>query len=169
MGFDAGEFGGGLRVIDLQTGQEEQVPFRSGSGWPVRCLKAAPDGRVWALEGVAHGTVRWGAIHVRSGDAWELHCSSTEGELANWDLPPASLDALAFDADARLYVLSGNLGLARYEGGAWTRLTPGWPDFFYVQSLLVTPGGVAVIGAGDQGIMLLNLQSGEIRRIAFKG
>ncbi len=169
MGFDHGEFGGGLWSVDIKTGEAEQVQFRGGQGWPVRCLKASPDGRVWSVEGLVHGILRKGALHVGAGVNWELYCNSTEGEFANWDLPPASLDALAFDADGRLYVLSGSLGLARYDDGTWTRLTPGWPEHFYVHTLLATPSGVAVVGTYDAGILLLDLRSGAIRRIALKG
>jgi hypothetical protein len=168
LGFDHGEFGGGLWGVDVKSGEAEPVRFRGGEGRPVRCLKAGPDGRVWALEGLAHLGLRWGALHVRAGRTWQTYCNSTAGELVNWNLPPAALDALAFDAAGRLYVLSGSLGLARYDGGAWTRLTPDWPAYFHVQSLLVTPSGVAVVGTYDAGILLLDLRSGKIRRIALK-
>ena len=47
------------------------------------------DGRVRALEGLAHLGLRIGALHVRAGDDWELYCSTTEGDLINWGLPQA--------------------------------------------------------------------------------
>jgi hypothetical protein len=167
-GVDMGEWGGGLWAVDIQSGRIKRVPLRGGEDLPVTGLAIGPDGRVWALEGSAHLIFRRGAVSFLSDSGWQLFCNSTEDRIKNWNLPPADLHAFSFDKSGRLYVLSGKLGLARYEDGAWTRLTPGWPDYFGVASLLLPGDGKAVIATYDAGIMLFDLKSREIRRIALK-
>jgi hypothetical protein len=163
-----GEWDGGLWAIEIRSGKIERVPLRGGGkALPVTGLGTGPDGRVWVLEGLAHGLL-YGAVSFQSDNRWELFCNSAEGGLKTWNLPPADLCAFSFDKAGRLYVLSGKLGLARYENGAWTRLTPGWPDYFGVRSLLLPGDGKAVIATSNAGIMVFDLDSREIRRIALK-
>jgi hypothetical protein len=130
-------------------------------------LKRAPDGKVWAVEGLAHLGLREGILDVYDGKEWTAFCCSSKGKMSNWNLGPASLDSVAFDREGRVYVLSGHFGLTRYEGGNWTRLTPGWPRFQYVSSLHLTASGVAVIGMYDAGVLLVDLQSNQSRRVKF--
>jgi hypothetical protein len=167
LGFDRGEWGGDLLALDLKTGAWEQPPLASGGGWPVRDLKLGPGETVWAVEGLAHLGVRHGKLNVFDGNEWKVFCCSSEGKMSNWNLDPASLDSVGFDGEGRVYVLSGCLGVARYEGGNWTQLTPGWPSFQYVSSLHITASGVAVIGMYDAGVLLVDLRSNQARRVIF--
>jgi hypothetical protein len=170
LGRGDGEFGGELQRIDIRSGDAEMVLHaelfnRLGQGMPLVPLALGPDGRIWALEGLAHGTIREGRLHVLSGGEWTLFCNSSKEQPINWSLPNASLQALAFDSIGRPVVLSGDLGLVRYDNGSWSRLTPNWPEFFYVCSLLLPRDGLAVIGTYHAGVMLLDLESGHVRRV----
>jgi hypothetical protein len=120
------------------------------------------------VEGLAHLGAREGALHTYDGRTWKTFCDSSEDRLANWNLPPTSLEAIAFDAKGRPCVLSGYLGLLCRDGGKWIRLTPDWPGHQYLSSLQLTPAGVAVIGTYDAGVLLLNIQSKEVRRVTLR-
>jgi hypothetical protein len=163
LGEEAGEFGGGLNRIDIRTGASERI----FGGWPVNSLAIGLDGSVWESEGLAHLTIRKGRIHVNSKGDWTEFCvsGSSTGRDTNWDLPPTSFGALAIDSIGRPTVLSEELGLVRYESGKWSRLTPDWPGFVYVTSLLLTSDDQAIVGTYDAGVMLLDLRSGKVRRV----
>jgi hypothetical protein len=168
IGFDYGEFGGGLWSVDIQSGHTEKIHHFTEFDTPVKGLANDRDGRLWAMEGLAHLGLAIGSLSFRSDDGWKLFRNSTKGQLVNWNLQPSDFEAFTFDDAGRLYVLSGATGLSRYDDGTWTRLTPDWPDPFHCSSVLITPTGTAVIGTRRAGIMLFDTVSGEVRRIALR-
>jgi hypothetical protein len=159
LGFDWGEWGGQLLSLELKTGEWMIIDqYRL----PIRDLKIGPGEKVWVVEGLAHLSLREGRIHQSDEKSWQTIC-----DTANWALPPASLDAMAFDGDGRVVLLSGSLGLIRQDRNGWTRLTPGWPNYAYVHCLHISPTGLAVIGMYDAGILLIDLNSQKTRRIVL--
>jgi hypothetical protein len=81
-----------------------------------------------------------------------------------WELPPASFDAIAFDEESRLHLLTGELGVVRRDGKRWTRLTPAWPEGAIVSGLAVR-GELLVIATFDAGVLLWNVATGKARRV----
>jgi len=166
LGYDSGEWGGGLLRLDLGTGKWEEIKLDDGHT-PVHDLKSGPGGKVWTVEGLDHLGLMDGVVHSYDGKAWKMLCRSSKGDPENWDLPSASLAALAFDVKGNLWLLSGWLGLIRREKEKWVRVTPGWHDCQPVQSLHMTSSGVAVIGTLDAGVLLFEVESKRIRRVTL--
>jgi hypothetical protein len=166
LGSDMGEFGGNLWRANTQTGECESIPVPGNNGLPIKYLGIGPDARIWELEGLAHLSLRSGFICVLSGRAWTRFCcgNSTISTNTNWNLPAASFAALAFNSADRPVVLSENLGLVRYENGMWSRLTPDWPEYLPVGSLLMSGEDQAIIGSPRAGVVILNLKTGILRR-----
>jgi hypothetical protein len=168
LGFDRGEWGGGLLLLDVKTGEWQEIKLGEGLDLPIRDLTTDPQGKIWVVEGLNHLGLRQGRLSRFDGKGWKVFCDSSPEHTASWNLPPASLDALSFDSDCRPYLLSGELGLVRHDGEKWARVTPGWPDYMIVQGLQITRGGVAVIGAYDAGVMLLDLRTKRVRRVVLR-
>jgi hypothetical protein len=169
-GFDHGEWGGGLLSVDVHTGEWwTKVAKDWDSHLPVCDLAVRPDGTVWAVEGTCHGGLRIGVLSRRDPEeGWNVFCNSSKDRETNWNLSPTSLEAVAWDTQGRLLLLSVYLGLVRYEEGRWTHLTPGWPKFAPATSLCITPEDVAVIGLTSAGVLLLDLRSLEAKRVEFR-
>jgi hypothetical protein len=170
LGFDRGEWGGGLLSLDVNTGDWD-APSRGLSELPVRDLAVTPDGTVWVVEGLAHLGLRDGRLSCFEGGKWKVVCACSgrkKAKRVDWNLPPCSFDAISFDRNGQLYLLSGELGLIRRDGAKWTRLTPGWPEYVYVSSLCLSSTGVAVIATSDAGVLLFDLNSGRVQRVVLK-
>jgi hypothetical protein len=165
-GIGAGEFGGKLWHVNTKTGHGEQIEVPGGGALPVLDLAIGPDGKIWELEGLAHFILRYGCIHVRSGDRWTRFCCSSDDPDSNWSLPLISFAALSFDSSDRPVVLSEDIGLIRCDDGKWSRLTPNWPEYLYVDTLLMIGDDRAIIGMERSGVAILNIRTGELRRFA---
>jgi hypothetical protein len=164
LGYDGGEWGGGLRRLSLITGEWDELEQKARS--PITDLKFAADGKLWVVHGLAHLGPYYGWVRVFDGKTWKTLCESVaKGE--NWDLPAAVLDALAFDPKGNPWLLSSNLGLIRQEAGKWVRATPDWP-VEGVAGLHITASGVAVIGTRGSGVLLFDIKTGKMRRIALR-
>jgi hypothetical protein len=168
LGHDQGEWGGGLLALDVETGAWEEVRLGDRGGRPVTGLRVGPGGTVWVTEGLSHLGLVEGSLHRNDRKGWRLVCDSSERGGRDWDLPPASLDAVAFDGEGRLYLLSGELGVVRREGAGWERLTPGWPSHAYASCLHVAPSGLLVIGLSDGGVLLVDPDTQGARRVALR-
>src|SRR5262249_34494118 len=132
----------------------------------VQDVRQGPDGAVWVVQGHTRGGVREGVVWASDGGRWPAVCRTSEGDADG--RPPAGLNAVAFDVAGRPYLASRHRGLLQREAGRWTRLTPGWPDYRPVTALHITPAGVAVLGTLDAGVLLFNLQTKAIRRVALR-
>jgi hypothetical protein len=165
LGYDKGEWGGGLLRLDLGTGKCKEIDL--GEPGNVRDLKTGPGERLWVVQGLDHLTLEEGAVQSTDGKEWAVVCRSSKGDTHKWDLSPTSLDALAFDVKGNPWLLSGTLGLIRREKEKWVRVTPDWPEYLPVRSLHITPGGVAVIGTFDAGVVLFEVESKRARRVTF--
>jgi hypothetical protein len=165
LGYDEGEWGGGLLMLDVKSGEWDKILLNY---LPVRDIQVAPDESVWMVEGLAHLGWHQGVLHTYDGKVWKVFCESSKGAISHWNLPPTSLDAVSFDANGRPYILSGDIGLARHDGREWTLLTPAWPKYLYVSSLLVLTPRMVVIGTYDAGVMLVNVQADKVKRVVLR-
>jgi hypothetical protein len=180
VGFNAGEWGGALVSLDLATGAWKAYPQIDE---PVTDLVAGPDGRPWVAEGISHITVIKGSLIRLDASGWKA-AAKVEGSWSfvggsrarrfdivaharlAWDLPPASFDAIAFDEEGRLHLLTGALGVVRRDGRRWTRLTPRWPEHIDVTGLTVR-GTLLTIATFNAGVLLWNIATGKARRVAL--
>jgi hypothetical protein len=173
LGYDDGEWGGDLTALDVDTGRmlEVESGMEGDRDEPVRCLRSDRHGNLWCVRGLAHGPGLCGALFRLDGARWTLIASSDNaGEDdpdergGDWDQATTEFNAVAFDEQDSAYLLTGTLGLLkRCSGGGWSRLTPDWPNFQGADGLIVQ-GGLAVMGIGDSGVLILRLDDGSLRR-----
>jgi hypothetical protein len=100
------------------------------------------------------------------GKTWRVVYDSSKVYPDWWGLP-TSIDAVGFDRTYSPVLLSSTLGLVRREENGWKRLTPTWPKFAYVRCLHVALTGQAVIGLLDGGVLLIDLKTGQARRVVL--
>jgi hypothetical protein len=173
LGYDRGEWGGALVVVDIESGNSDIAPAGiHGHDLPLRDLALAPDGRLWVVRGLAHLGVDQGELGVLDGGMMTTVAASSgkrAGPVRHFALASSAFDAVAFDASGRTLLLTGRHGVLRREGEGWTQLTRGWPekDYVYVQDLEVEREWL-VIATYDAGVLLWNLRSGEVRRVALQ-
>jgi hypothetical protein len=170
LGWDAGEWGGGVLVLDAATGQWSVGP---DNGTPVHDIERGPDGVVWVANGLAHLGGRRGALHGHDGTTWTRVAATSNAQHEpnhDWNLPPDSFQSVAFGGDGVLHVLTGTLGIVRRDAsGIFRQRTRSWPPsrFLYVQELELE-GERAVIASLDAGVWVWDLASGNVRRIALR-
>jgi ABC-type polysaccharide/polyol phosphate export permease len=140
----------GVAALDLDSGQwsiERVSPS-------IRSLAVSPAGQLWAIDRSAANLTA--LLRLRDG-AWEPFAMPTHEVRLNWPLPFATFEAMAFDADGHLCVLTPELGVVRHDGQAWQRLTPGWRAGPKVTALAMEPD-VALIGTEDHGLLVWDLK-----------
>ncbi|MBV9125412.1 MAG: hypothetical protein JO112_18810 [Planctomycetes bacterium] len=171
-GYDAGEWGGDLLVLDLRTGEWKKIDYQGQCPYhlPVRDMQVGPGGVIWVVEGLAHLGESEGSLWVDQGGDWKRFASTerfSERTATPWELPPSSMDGIAFGEDGALWMLAEDLGVVRYDGTAWKQLTRGWPGGQYVSCFCLTPNWVAV-GMLDAGVLLWDLRSNTVRRVPLR-
>ncbi len=178
VGTDSGEWGGELLSLDLAKHTWRPEPPTGTTtelDLPIRDLTLDRKGRLWVVRGLSHLGLYEGMLHRLGANGFELIASSKKAvgkrpaaRGGDWNLDGTAFDAIAFDAQNRPLVLTGSLGVVRRAaGGGWTRLTPSWPDFVYVQGLAVV-GETAVIGTYDAGVVLFELGAGAARTVTLE-
>ena len=184
LGRGDGEWGGELVSIDIGAGtwhDEELMPLSTHDlALPVRDLVLGPDGALWAVRGLAHMMSSEGQLFRHDGGGWKLVASASGfGALpgrrpdpgvcsGDWNLPFTNFDSVAFDAAGRVLLLTGTLGVVRREpSGGWTRLTKQWPSFIHAEGLGVV-GAKVVVGTFDAGPLVLEPESGRLKRVPLK-
>lgn len=161
-GYDRGEWGGALFALALDHPRWKplhQVAERS-LGIPVHTITAGPKGATWVVFGLAHLSLREGAVARFHGTEGKL---VVDNQRAPFPFDDAEFASMAFDERGALYVLSGAHGILRQTNGAWDHLTPSWTTFTYVQDLAVR-GNTAVVALYDAGMVFIDLQSQEVVR-----
>jgi hypothetical protein len=170
LGWDSGEWGGTLLVLDASTGQWSVGPH---AGTPVHDIVRAPDGVVWVATGLAHLGGRRGALHRHDAASWTTVVATNVAQHEQnqgWNLPPDSFQSIAFAADGTLHVLTGTLGVVRRDAsGAFHQRTRSWPAarYLYVQALELE-GEQAIIASNDAGVWVWDLGGGGVRRIVLR-
>jgi hypothetical protein len=173
LGYDRGEWGGALMVVDVETGNSDVAPSGiHGHDLPLRDLARAPDGKVWIVRGLAHLGLDEGELGILDGGVLATIAASSGakgGKVRNFSLASSSFDAVAFDAEGRALLLTGRQGVLRREGAGWVQLTRGWPEKEYVSVQdLELERETLVIAMYDAGVLLWNLADGEVRRVALQ-
>lgn len=170
LGWDAGEWGGAVLVLDTRNGRWTVGP---DPGTPAHDIELDRDGKVWVATGLAHlGGLR-GALFRQDDGAWTRVAATSnarDAQIVSWSLPPDSFQSVAFDAEGRPNVLTGTLGIVRQiAAGTFHQRTRSWPAsrYLYVKALTFE-GGTAVIASDDAGVWLWNLATDEIRRVALR-
>lgn len=153
IGTNRGEFGGGLRAIEIESGRTEELALPGPS--PVTGIAVDPSGTLWVTKGIAHLGMRDGALHRLGDDGWERVASCGRRAEGDWPYEPSSFDAISFSPRGEPVLLCSSLGLVRLSEGRWVRDTPTWPAHVYVQALHVTKDGTAIIGTFDAGVEVL--------------
>ncbi len=83
--------------------------------------------------------------------------------------PSANFLALAFDDQRRPCILCSGLGILRRElDGSWKCVTPGWAESGAEASDLTIVGHTAVLASRNAGVVLLDLETLEGRRVQPK-
>lgn len=163
--YDRGEWGGALWVVDLTSGQASKAP---GPDLPVRDLAVDAAGRLWAVRGLAHLSLRQGDLRVLSGGKWRVVAASeAAGPSIGWDVVQEPYDAVAFEPDGQALLLTGSRGVLR-QASKWSSAIDGWPSsYLYVQDLEVQ-GSSWVIATYDAGVILYDTQRKTTRRVVLR-
>lgn len=175
IGLGAGEWGGALLSLDLAKGTWKTHPQIDA---PIQDLAADPaDGKPWVAAGLSHMGAVKGSLSRLDAPGWTTIAKidgfhfigkpSIHARLG-WELPLASFEALAFDEQRRLHLLTAQLGVVRRDGARWKQLTPGWPEHVYVSGLAVR-GSLLLIATFDAGVLIWDVETGKARRIALAG
>jgi hypothetical protein len=81
LGYDLGEFGGGLYRLELDPPSGSAKLLTSGN---IRSMKATPSGQIWVADGLAHMTMERGALYRLDGDRVET-VASISGSMMSGD------------------------------------------------------------------------------------
>jgi hypothetical protein len=159
---DAGEFGGGLYRLDLIAGKWETEKI----GSPICDVKVDPKGRLWAVMGLRHMTGIHGAVWMQQSDGWKAIVSIDhfQRRKIGWNLGYTDPQAIAFDAEGRIYVVTYEYGICRYEDRRWQPLIQRWPGDGDA-SLHLVGSNMAVIGTYTSGVFLCQLDMGAVRQV----
>lgn len=175
-GYDRGEWGGGLRKLDLSSGHWHEVTgklpriegFKPNSKLVyvddtplgnVTDICTTPEGNLKIVCGCSHMGMYWGQIVKLTDNGLENELYiSVRNDNNNWDFPVTDFDALQFNKDGEQVLLSPRLGLLAYRHDEWKRLTPHWADHAYLASFLILDADQYLIGTYDAGIVLIDLK-----------
>ena len=81
LGYDSGEFGGGLYRLELDSASRSAKLLKSGN---IRALDATSSGDIWVADGLAHMTMERGALYRLNGDRLET-VASISGSMMSRD------------------------------------------------------------------------------------
>jgi hypothetical protein len=167
IGWDAGEWGGGLISVDLRSG--EHVSLAPVPGVPVCDMQIDRQNRIWVTQGLAHLSLIQGFLHVQDGQGWTCVASSSNvnGDMKNWDFPPSAFHAVSFTPSGVLHMLGGSVGLVRLIQNRWERMIPDWPEHVYVSCLHMVRDDLALIGLFDGGVLVADLAARTLKRITL--
>jgi hypothetical protein len=175
LGYDDGEWGGDLVALDIDTGELVELEGMARSAdMPVHGLTLDPRGRLWTARGLSHLGLAEGGLYRLDGDRWStiawnqgFYPVDAEAEMqpaGDWGLPPTSFDAVVFDRAGGAYLVTDYLGVLRQTSeGGWVRVTPGWPEYAYVQGA-VLHGRSLIVALGGTGLTLVDIADGSMRR-----
>lgn len=195
MGFDRGEFGGGLEVVDLRTSPPTRTGGLSQTSLPVRSIEAHGP-RVWVLEGLAHMGLSLGRLRRFEGgvETTVLACDGLSDEerrsctygcvgMVRWPYEATAFETMALDDRGRPHIVtfgSATLrigeprrpndvaGLVRVEDdGSITRLTPSWRYRSEYWMRMRLHGDIAVLGGSDYGVLLWPLVGDTVRTVCL--
>ena len=173
LGYDHGEFGGGLLALDITTGKWEKI----GSGGPVTSIVVSPKEELWVSKGLAHMGSEMAEITVFNGTEWSLFSKNhgylgnrpnqwiVDSDNVNWPFEPASIEKIYFDQNGNLYVLTGSLGIIRYANSKWERITPCWNEHFYVSSFLKLSPDKFLLATYDAGVAVMDTKDCSVQPI----
>jgi hypothetical protein len=179
VGFDAGEWGGGLFTLSLESGAQKDACPEAAVYLPIVGLAPAPDGRLWFAEGLSHMGAQEGRLWRLDADGCTLvtHTREKDQGEAPWNLTPTSFEGLALDSRGEPHVLGWDAGVVRRQGQGWTVETPDWwartNDFTLATSRFISPfwptslaleGETALIGTNQAGLLLWRLGTQEMRQ-----
>lgn len=166
IGHDEGEWGGGLVCLDIITGKSRMIAGQEElSGVPIKDLKMDSTGKLWIVGGIAHSG-RKGVISKYSGEKLKIlaYNSSNKKQFINWPFEATAFDSLSFQ-DQTPYLLTGSMGILKYESGKWEHLTPNWPNVSYVSCLYMLNKDTAIIGLYDAGVLIWQLNSNSFTHV----
>src|SRR6202035_4672401 len=81
LGYDSGEFGGGLYRLKLDSPSHSVKLLKSGN---MRALNATSSGEIWVADGLAHMTMERAALYRLNGDRLET-VASISGSMMSGD------------------------------------------------------------------------------------
>lgn len=168
LGYDTGEFGGGLYRLELDPTRTSAKLLESGN---IRALGATSSGEIWVADGLAHMTLERGALYRLNGDRLETVASSsgmiTTGEedkvleQAGVPFPGASeISGLAVDHSDRPVVAFPAFGIYELVDGKFVGLIETPLEFSYSMpgySVSSRPEGLAIGKSGDIYVAMRSL------------
>lgn len=159
LAFDRGEWGGSLWKANPRNGVMTAV---FPHGLPVRDLTIAPDGRLWAVRGLAHLGGLDGILSVYTGEQW---LTVAKSELIRWPGEAAILDcydALSFDNRGEALLLTSRLGLLA-QSASWRPLVPDLPKQEMRGEDIELVGGTLVVSSRTKEVMLYDVSRATTR------
>ena len=168
VGRDRGEFGGALYELDLSSARWRNLNGKVNSK-PVVDLRRGPDGSLWIVSGLSHMGLRYGQIARLTAEGVQIDLTVTHDgcSVGNWKHEPSSFSALDFTSRGEPVLLAEELGLLVRQQGDWKRLTPDWPGFTYLSSLLIVGEEKFLIGTSDAGLVFVSLRERKEKIIRF--
>jgi len=183
---DRGEWGGDLNALNILTGDwEPPVPFSrpvspnrrptgDGTTLPIRDMKLDSAGKLWVIEFMDHMSSCYGYIRAYDGNSWEVFAKSNAWQNREEEdsrcISHASVHSISFDKAGTPYLLAwtreAGLGLFKYQNGEWEQVAlnldnaPSGADFLHM-----VDDNTVVIGFFDDGVAVLDIKSGNMRRI----
>jgi hypothetical protein len=156
-GYDWGEFGGGLRKLDLSNGQWSEIN-NDPQIRHVSDLCLSPDGNLMITGG--NDMVRiYGKISELSTDGLgdKLYVSSFEESDIQWEYDFTKFLNLRYNTARNPILLTADLGLLIERDGKWRRLTTSWPDGFSATSFLMLSEHECLLGTVRDGVVFVDL------------
>jgi hypothetical protein len=82
LGYDSGEFGGGLYRLELDSPSHSVTLLKSGN---MRALNATPSGEIWVADGLAHMTIERAALYRLNGNRLETVASISGSMMSGYE------------------------------------------------------------------------------------
>jgi hypothetical protein len=160
LGYDSGEFGGGLYRLKLDSPSHPVELIQSGN---MRALNATPSGEIWVADGLAHMTMERAALYRLNGDRLEtvasISGSMMSGDewkvLENSGIPfpgVTDISGLTLDRSDRPVVAFPEFGVFKLVEGKFVGLIETSMEFSYSRpgyNVTSRPEGLVIGKSGD--------------------
>jgi len=160
LGYDSGEFGGGLYRVELDPPSGSATLLTSGN---IRSMDATLSGEIWVADGLAHMTMERAALYRLNGDRLETVASISGSMMSGdeWKVREKSgipfpgvtdISGLTLDRSDRPVVAFPEFGVFELVGGKFVGLIETPMEFSYSMpgyGVTSRPEGLVIGKFGD--------------------
>jgi hypothetical protein len=179
LGYDSGEFGGGLYRLKLDSPSHSVKLLKSGN---MRALNATSSGEIWVADGLAHMTMERAALYRLNGDRLET-VASISGSMTSsdeWKVLEKSgipfpgvtdISGLTLDRSDRPVVAFPEFGVFELVEGKFVGLIETSMEFSYSMpgynvtsgphGLVIGRGGDIYIATRSLGVLIFHKTDGR--------